>query len=221
MLRIYPVVLEVLKELQPVLRRIEGRDSDLGRQLRRCSASIALNLGEGMYSRGRNRQVRYHTALGSARETLSCLEVAVVFGYVVELTVRSNDHGLGVRIEHVRIREDGCAEVINERRTIDENSVGPNLKVLTHGGADTPTNDGLLAMDLNGCWSEAVERLVSQHAEELRTVCLATGIATEIVNVRISRQEPLGVKRSVLYVRSTHGLSAVEPAQELPSRDND
>lgn len=52
MLRIYPVILEVLKALQPVLRRIEARDRDLGRQLRRCSTSIALNTAEGMYSRG-------------------------------------------------------------------------------------------------------------------------------------------------------------------------
>lgn len=34
-----------------------------------------------MYSRGRNREARYHSALGSARETLACLEVAEVCGY--------------------------------------------------------------------------------------------------------------------------------------------
>ena len=84
MLRIYPIVLEVLRQLQPALRRIEVRDRDLGRQLRRASASIALNLGEGMYSRGQNRQARYHSALGSARETLSCLEVAALSNYVEE-----------------------------------------------------------------------------------------------------------------------------------------
>lgn len=37
-----------------------------------------------MYSRGQNRQARYHNALGSARETLSCLEVAAVSSYVEE-----------------------------------------------------------------------------------------------------------------------------------------
>ena len=84
MLRIYNVVLAVLKELQPVLKRIELRDRDLARQLRRCSSSVALNLAEGMYSRGGNRNARYHTALGSARETLSCLEVAVICSYVQE-----------------------------------------------------------------------------------------------------------------------------------------
>ena len=84
MLRIYPVVLEVLSQLQPALRRIEVQDRDLARQLRRASSSIALNLGEGMYSRGQNRHARYHTALGSARETLSCLEVAALSSYVEE-----------------------------------------------------------------------------------------------------------------------------------------
>ncbi len=82
MLRIYHVVLEVLKQLQPAMRRIEVRDRDLARQLKRCSSSVALNLAEGMYSRGKNRAARYHSALGSARETLACLEVAVVCGYV-------------------------------------------------------------------------------------------------------------------------------------------
>src|SRR5207247_7641701 len=68
-----------------LIAQIERRDSDLARQLRRAAASIALNLGEGMYSRGRGRQARYHTALGSARETLSCLEVAHALGYVASL----------------------------------------------------------------------------------------------------------------------------------------
>ncbi|MBK7582358.1 MAG: four helix bundle protein [Myxococcales bacterium] len=82
MLRIYPVILETLHELRPVIARLERRDSDLTRQLRRCASSIALNVGEGMYSRGKLRTARYHTALGSARETLSCLEVACALGYV-------------------------------------------------------------------------------------------------------------------------------------------
>src|SRR5882672_1588851 len=76
MLRIYQVILGLLEEMQPVVRRIEVKDKDLGRQLRRASCSVALNVAEGMYSRGGNRQARYHTALGSARETLACFEVA-------------------------------------------------------------------------------------------------------------------------------------------------
>ena len=82
MLQIYPVILETLREARPLIAQIEQRDSDLTRQLRRCAASAALNTAEVMYSRGKSRAARYHNALGSARETLSCLEVAHALGYI-------------------------------------------------------------------------------------------------------------------------------------------
>ena len=82
MLRIYSVVLGAIRRLRPTLAVIERKDRDLGRQLRRCSASVGLNLCEGMYSRGRNRAAKYHVALGSAREMLACLELAEAFGYI-------------------------------------------------------------------------------------------------------------------------------------------
>jgi four helix bundle protein len=91
MLHIYPVVLEVIASLRPQLVQIERRDKDLGRQLRRASASIALNVAEGMYSRGGLRNTRYHTALGSARETHACLEVAQAFGYVEAIEPELDD----------------------------------------------------------------------------------------------------------------------------------
>ncbi len=82
MLNIYPVVLEVIAATRPLLVHIERRDRDLGRQLRRAISSVALNLAEGMYSRGQLRTARYHTALGSMRESTACLEVAHAFGYL-------------------------------------------------------------------------------------------------------------------------------------------
>jgi len=88
MLRIYPVVLEVIVTLRPVMAVIDRKDRDLGRQLRRCSQSAGLNLAEGMYSRGRNRAAKYHVALGSAREMLACLELAEAFGYTGALDER-------------------------------------------------------------------------------------------------------------------------------------
>jgi four helix bundle protein len=82
MLRIYAVLLELVRDLRVLLREIERRDPDLGRQCRRALCSAPLNLAEGCYSRGRNRAARYHTALGSLREVLACIEVAAALGYV-------------------------------------------------------------------------------------------------------------------------------------------
>jgi len=85
MLRIHDDMLEALRSMRGVIAAIERRDADLARQLRRAGASVVLNLAEGSGSFGRVRTARYRTALaalGSARETLSCLRVAEALGYV-------------------------------------------------------------------------------------------------------------------------------------------
>ena len=56
MLRIYPVVLELVRRLSPYLSVLRVRSSALGDQLERALISIPLNLAEGAYSRGKNRQ---------------------------------------------------------------------------------------------------------------------------------------------------------------------
>src|SRR5262245_1936869 len=82
MLRIYPVILDTLRALRPLLARLEHHDADLARQMRRATSSVALNVAEGSYSRGKNRIVRYHSALDSMRETIACVEVAEALGYI-------------------------------------------------------------------------------------------------------------------------------------------
>ena len=84
MLRIYTTAIEVIERLRPVLAQIEAHDRDLARQLRRAASSVALNICEGSGSRGGTRRERYHNALGSARETGACLDVAAALGYVGE-----------------------------------------------------------------------------------------------------------------------------------------
>jgi hypothetical protein len=44
-----------------------------------------------MYSRGKSQAARYHTAMGSMRETLSCIEVGIALGYVVAVEARLLD----------------------------------------------------------------------------------------------------------------------------------
>jgi four helix bundle protein len=82
MLRIYDVMLETAREMRPVLARIESRDRDLGRQMRRAFASMVLNTAEGSGSAGGIRRERYRSALGSAKETKAGLDVAAALGYI-------------------------------------------------------------------------------------------------------------------------------------------
>jgi len=82
MLEIYDVILRVIAALRPYVKKIEGCDADLARQMRRAMSSVALNVAEGMGSAGGNRRARYHTALGSMRETMACVDAGVALGYV-------------------------------------------------------------------------------------------------------------------------------------------
>jgi len=85
MLRVYEEVLDIIRCLREVIVAFEKRDPDLARQLKRASSSVALNIAEGNGSRGRNRGARFHTALGSMRETLACVEVGQALGYIDDL----------------------------------------------------------------------------------------------------------------------------------------
>jgi four helix bundle protein len=85
MLRIHDDMLDAIATMRPMTRTIERCDPDLARQLRRAASSVALNIAEGSGSFGRVRLQRHRTALGSARETCSCLRVALAWGYVGEM----------------------------------------------------------------------------------------------------------------------------------------
>ena len=82
MLRIRQDMIDAMREMRAMVAAIERRDADLGRQLRRAACSVLLNLAEGSGSFGRVRVARYRTALGSARETVACLEAAEALGYL-------------------------------------------------------------------------------------------------------------------------------------------
>jgi four helix bundle protein len=76
MLRIYWVTLDAIEAMQPLVEKIRTRNRKLAGQLEEASESVPLNIAEGSGNRGGTRRERYNTALGSARETVSCLQVA-------------------------------------------------------------------------------------------------------------------------------------------------
>ena len=98
MLKIYDVSLSVISRLKPVIGAIERRDSDLARQLRRALASVALNIAEGSYARGRNRNALYQVALGSAKESKACLDVADGYSVTIEISKSTVLSELSVRV---------------------------------------------------------------------------------------------------------------------------
>jgi four helix bundle protein len=81
-LKIYPVILELVRKLAPMVRALRGQSPALAEQMERALISIPLNVAEGAYSRGRNRQARFQTAAASAREALACLETGEALGYL-------------------------------------------------------------------------------------------------------------------------------------------
>ena len=78
------VALEAIRKLRPVVEKVQRRDRDLADQLRRAASSVVLNVAEAQGTRGGNRRLRFETALGSATEASSALEVAVAWGYVAK-----------------------------------------------------------------------------------------------------------------------------------------
>ena len=85
MLRIYPIALQWLSAVRPLIAQVARYDGDLAKQLRRSSSSVILNLGEGMYSRGGHRTNAYGVALREMGESYSALQAAQVHGYVAAL----------------------------------------------------------------------------------------------------------------------------------------
>jgi four helix bundle protein len=104
MLRIYPVCIEMVRDVRPYADKIGRFDADLARQLRKSSTSVVLNVAEGSAQRGGRRRQNYEYALGEARETLANLEAAEAIGYVraIEQSLRRRfDHIIGTLVRLV------------------------------------------------------------------------------------------------------------------------
>jgi four helix bundle protein len=84
MLRIHETCLELIRMVAPIAANIGRHDPDLARQLRRALTSVPLNIAEASDQRGARRNNHYALALGSSREALSAIEVAIAWRYIPE-----------------------------------------------------------------------------------------------------------------------------------------
>jgi four helix bundle protein len=92
MLRIYAVALDWIEKLEPLIARIARGDRDLASQLRRSSASVVLNLAEGMVARGGHRTNAYGVSLREMRESYAALQIAQRRRLIGALDVSLEDH---------------------------------------------------------------------------------------------------------------------------------
>ena len=108
MQRICEIWLTVVRNVYRLAKTVERYDKDLARQMRRAVASGALNFQEGVGGRGGTRIARFHDAMGSARETRSCLHVCEAAGFVTQEQIAEDldriDHFVAMtyRLTHPR-----------------------------------------------------------------------------------------------------------------------
>jgi four helix bundle protein len=93
MLIVEQKAIEAVRLLGKVLEVIRRRSRSLGDQLERSLSSVPLNVHEGVRGLRGNRVARLSDAIGSARETVACLEVAEALGYV-----KRGDYMAGVTV---------------------------------------------------------------------------------------------------------------------------
>ena len=76
--------LDLIRALQPIIRKIAKHDPGLADQIRRASQSNALNLSEGGERIARDQMQFFRRSLGSVTETRDCLHIALASEYVTE-----------------------------------------------------------------------------------------------------------------------------------------
>ena len=81
-LRIVDDIVNMVARVHGLARLVARHDSDLARQMKRSSASVGLNAGEGLHGRSGNRTSRLETAMCSGRETIFALRISAACGYL-------------------------------------------------------------------------------------------------------------------------------------------
>ena len=99
-MKVYRISVSMVSEVhRQVLPRVRaGGDREIADQLHRASRSVALNVAEALgLLPGKRQRNHFLIALGSARETMACIDIAVATGLVDERSVRS----VVDRVDHV------------------------------------------------------------------------------------------------------------------------
>ena len=100
------MVREVHSSVMPALR---AGDAEIADQLHRSARSAALNVSEGFgLLPGKRQRNHFRIALGSAREAMMCVELAVATGVIEEAQVAAAvdriDHVCAILFKLVRVR---------------------------------------------------------------------------------------------------------------------
>ena len=96
MLRIYGVMLEVIRDVGPVIEAVRRRNPNLADQADRSLCSAPLNLREGNFALGKNRRAKYAIALSEWAEAIACFEIAEARGFIEPM-----EAGLADRFQRV------------------------------------------------------------------------------------------------------------------------
>ena len=99
-MKVYRVALQMVSDVhQSVLPGVRaGGDREIADQLHRASRSVALNVAEGLgLLPGKRQRNHFAIALGSARETMACIDIALATGLVEERSVAA----VADRVDHV------------------------------------------------------------------------------------------------------------------------
>ena len=85
-MRVYRVSVAMVRGIQQhVMPSIRGGDREIADQLHRASRSVALDIADGLgLLPGKRQRNHFQIALGSARESMACIELAVATGLLDE-----------------------------------------------------------------------------------------------------------------------------------------
>ena len=89
-MKVYEVSVSMVQVIHEEVVPFVRRDRELLDQLHRASRSVVLNIAEGLgVGRGKRRDQHFRTALGSAREAMAVIDLAVATGLTGKDTVAS------------------------------------------------------------------------------------------------------------------------------------